>query len=67
MGERSPIYNKPRTGRVISGPNGTWIPQEHKPRGASQGTRELDCWRATYRPQATKQAAMACVPEMPNG
>jgi hypothetical protein len=61
--ERAPVYNKDGNGRVISGPNETWIPQEKM----GKGSREYDPWQATRRPQRTKQEAMALVPNMPKG
>lgn len=67
MSERSPVYNKGRTHRVVSGPNGMWVPQEFKDRDTNADTAKVDGWRATHRPQPSKQQAMALVPNMPNG
>jgi len=62
--KRTPIYGKDRQYRVISGPNGTWIPQKFKARGDGDklDTRESDPWRALNRPLPSFTEAMAYLP-----
>ena len=58
MSDRSPIYNSGRSSRVISGPNGTWIAQHAT---GVRGSKTTDYWEDAYRPQQSKEEAMALV------